>query len=66
VAAIVSKHAGAIGYVGFGNIEDGLKVLAIDGVAPSKETVSTGEYGLFRPLYLMTGSLTHPTAHRFV
>ncbi len=66
MAAMVATRPGAIGYVGFGNITSNLKVLAIDGVAPSSETARSGEYPLVRPLSLLTGPLSQPLADEFI
>jgi phosphate transport system substrate-binding protein len=66
MAAIVQSSPDAIGYVGFGNLEPGLKLLAIDGVLPSEETAQDGSYRLVRPLLLLTGPLTQPLAQTFV
>lgn len=66
MAAIVAHTPGAIGYVGFGNIEADLKTLAIDGIVPSVESAQDGSYTLVRPLLLLTGPLTQPAAHIYV
>jgi phosphate transport system substrate-binding protein len=66
VAASVAKDPDAIGYVGFGNLEPGLKLVAIDSVVPSEETARDGSYPLVRPLLLLTGPLTQPLAQTFV
>lgn len=63
--ARVKTTAGAIGYVGLGFIDFNVKVLSIDGVKPSRQTISSGEYPVSRPLYMFTngypklGSMTH-------
>ncbi len=66
MAAIVADMPDAIGYVGFGNLEPGIKALAIDGVVPSDETAKEGSYQLTRPLLLLTGPLTQPIAQYFI
>jgi len=66
MAAMVLASPGAIGYVGFGNLEPDLKLLAIDGVLPSEATARDGSYRLVRPLLLLTGPLTQPLAQTFV
>lgn len=53
----VSSSPGCIGYVGLGYVRESVKVVAIDGVFPSPESVRTGAYPLSRPLYLY---LAHP------
>lgn len=66
VAATVAQIKGAIGYVGFGNLESHLKVLAIDGVTASPETIKAGRYRLYRPLSLLTGPLSQPISQEFI
>jgi phosphate transport system substrate-binding protein len=51
----VSGDENALGYFGFSYYEnntDSLKVLAVDGVEPSEETIRSGEYLLSRPLFI--------------
>ena len=51
----VAGDKNAIGYFGFAYFEenaDKLRDLAIEGVAPSAETVNAGEYPLARPLFI--------------
>ena len=43
---------GFFGYAYYQDLADELRVLEVDGVAPSAETVDSGEYGLARPLFL--------------
>lgn len=45
---------GAIGYIGLGYIGPDIKVLALDGVKPTIETVLAGTYPITRPLFLYT------------
>ncbi len=54
VATTVNYTSGAIGYVGLGYVNDDLKVLSIDGIIPSKDTVHNYEYPLTRKLYMYT------------
>lgn len=63
--ARVSSTQGAIGYVGFGFMDEKVKGLKIDGVMPSRDTILNGTYIASRPLYMFTngypklGSLAH-------
>jgi phosphate transport system substrate-binding protein len=66
VAANVSSQPAAIGYVGFGNIDSNLKILAIVGTLPSPESIRDGTYPLFRPLSLLTGPFSQPLANDFI
>lgn len=53
VLSVVKKSKGAIGYVGLGFVE-GVKILKIDGIEPSKKTVLDGSYPISRPLFFYT------------
>jgi phosphate transport system substrate-binding protein len=66
MAALVIDDPNAIGYVGFGNLEPEIKLVAIDGVDPSEESARDGSYNLTRPLLLLTGPLTQPLGRLFV
>jgi phosphate transport system substrate-binding protein len=66
VEARVATTENAIGYIGFGHIEEEIKVLPIDGVEPSPEAALSGEYGLQRPLHLLTGPLSRDLAQSFI
>jgi phosphate transport system substrate-binding protein len=50
----VQTTPGAIGYVGLGFLDAEVKGLKVNGVMPSKETVSKGIYPISRPLFLFT------------
>lgn len=54
VATTVKDTPSAIGYVGLGYISKDVKNLIIEGVAPTKEKVLSGEYKINRPLYFYT------------
>jgi phosphate transport system substrate-binding protein len=66
VAAFVAQHETAIGYVGFGNLEEGLRVVSINSVMPTADTARSGTYPLMRPLLFLTGPLSQPLADDFV
>lgn len=66
VAAKISDDPNAIGYVGFGNLESGIKAIHIDGIEPTEDNARNGSYGLTRPLQLLTGPLTQPLAKTFI
>jgi len=55
LASGVAESPNAIGFFGYAYYQkhaDELKTVAVEGVAPSAETVDSGQYGLSRPLYL--------------
>ncbi len=58
----VLSTEGAIGYVGLGFTE-GLKVVVINGIEPSAETVRNKSYPLSRPLYMYTNGRPKPGTH---
>jgi len=63
--ARVKTTTGAIGYIGLGFVDRNVKVLAIDGVIPTRRTIATGKYPVSRPLFMFTngypklGSIAH-------
>lgn len=74
-AAIVSQvnqTDGAIGYVGLGYVEPGLKVIKVkddeqaEPVEPSIETIRSGDYAIARGLFLYTMGEGSPLARRFI
>lgn len=63
--ARVKTTAGAISYVGLGFVDADVKALKIDGIPPTKQTISSGIYPVARPLFMFTngypklGSMVH-------
>jgi phosphate transport system substrate-binding protein len=66
MASSVANQPAAIGYVGFGNLSSSVKVVAIGGAIPTKESIRNGSYPLFRPLSFLTGPLSQPLANDFI
>lgn len=67
----VVGNPGAMGYFGYAYYEQNrerLKVLSIDGVTPSPETIASGDYALARPMfvYVNAEALRRPQVRRFV
>lgn len=59
ICQAVSQDEGAIGYVGIAFAEEyaakhKVKIVPINGITPSEETVANGKYPLWRPLYCYT------------
>ncbi len=65
-AANVANNPGAIGYIGFGNMDNSTKVITINGILPTQETARDNSYPLTRPLIFMTGPLSQPLAQTFI
>ena len=67
IAAEVSRNPNGVGYVGLAYIEaKGIKVIAIDGVLPSRETVLNKQYAYARPTFYYTNGDPTGEAARFV
>lgn len=63
--AAVSSDSQAIGYISLGSVDDSIKVVKVNGVTPSKQTVLDGTYKIQRPFVIMTNkavTLTPRTA----
>lgn len=59
ICQTVSQDEGAVGYVGLAFAKElaakhKIKIITVNGVAPSDETVHSGKYPLWRPLYCYT------------
>lgn len=54
VCDYVATHEGAIGYVSIGYLSPGIVALAVEGVAPDKETIENGSYAITRPFLLVS------------
>jgi len=63
--ARVSTTTGAVGYVGLGFVDEKVKAVKVDGVAPTKRTIARGVYPVARPMFFFTrdcpklGSVVH-------
>ncbi|WP_414662541.1 phosphate ABC transporter substrate-binding protein [Horticoccus sp. 23ND18S-11] len=67
IAAEVAKNPNGIGYVGLAYMgAEGIKVVAVDGVMPSKETVLSKKYAYARPTFYYTNGEATGEAARFI
>jgi len=67
IASEVAHNPAGVGYVGLAYINvPGLKVLAVDGVLPSKRSIVAKQYSLARPLFYYTNGQPGGAAARFV
>ena len=68
VRQLVSSDRNAIGFLSLGLVDDIVKALSIEGMAPTFENVMTGAYTLYRPFLFVGGESTEPTgkAMRFI
>lgn len=67
VITTVSQNPNAIGYASLASIKDSVKVLTVNGVAPTEATVKDGTYLVQRPFVLVTkeGVALSETAQKF-
>jgi phosphate transport system substrate-binding protein len=67
IAAEVGKNPNGIGYVGLAYIHaEGIKVVPIDGILPSKETVLSKKYPYARPTFYYTNGEPSGEAAKFI
>lgn len=67
VMTAVANDETAIGYISLGSLDDSVKAVTVDGVAPSAETVADGSYTLARPFNIVTnGEPTDEAAVDFI
>lgn len=64
----VQSTPAAIGYAGLGFVDRSVKALQVNGVYPSRKTVSSGKYPVARPLFMFTNGYPKMGSHvyRFV
>jgi len=66
VREIVASDPAAIGYISFGLVDDRVRALELDGVAPSHDAIKSGTYPMVRRfLFLTSGKVTAPV-RRFI
>lgn len=56
----------AIAYISLGNVNNAVKVVAVDGILPGRETVRNGSYKLVRPFLYLTGEQPRELVKRFI
>lgn len=54
VRTTVSTTPNSIGYISFGYLDDTVKSISIDGVAPTEPNAADGSYPIVRPLNMLT------------
>jgi len=66
VMQTVATTPNTIGYVSLGSLADTVKALQVEGVAPSTETVLSGEYKISRPFNYVTGGELSEAAQMYL
>ena len=62
----VSSDISAVAYISLGNVNGSVKVVAVDGVKPSRETIRNGTYKLARPFFYLTQGNPKGMARQFI
>lgn len=58
VMSKVASDVNSIGYISLGSVNETVKVVKVNGITPSAETVLDGSYAIQRPFVVMTSSVT--------
>lgn len=66
MVAYVAAHRNAIGYVSSSALNDQVRVVALEEVAPTREALRAGAYPLGRALYLYAAAPPSPEAQAFL
>ncbi len=61
----VQSTNNAIGYAGLGFVDRTVKALKINGIYPSKKTVTSGKYPIARPLFMFTNGYPKMGSHLY-
>jgi len=59
----VQSTPAAIGYAGLGFVDRTVKALSINGIMPTRQTVSSGRYPIARPLFMFTNGYPKLGSH---
>ncbi len=64
----ISTTKGAIGYLGLGFVDYKVSALTINGIKPSRKTISSGAYPISRPLFMFTNGYPKlgSAVHKFI
>lgn len=66
VKSRVASTPAAIGFIGLGFIDNSVKPLIVNGVAPSEATVKDGSYPVARPLFMYTNGQPTGVVKQFI
>ncbi len=61
----VQNTNNAIGYAGLGFVDRTVKALKVNGIYPSKKTVTSGKYPIARPLFMFTNGYPKMGSHLY-
>lgn len=62
----IAGNQSAIGYISAGSLNDTVKAVQIDGVAPTSENIKAGKYPLARPFFIAVKDTNNAVANDFI
>jgi phosphate transport system substrate-binding protein len=66
VMQTVANTPNTIGYISLGSLSDTVKAIKVEGVAPSNETILSGDYKIARPFIYVSGTEISQSAQGFL
>jgi phosphate transport system substrate-binding protein len=66
IKAGIAQNPNAIGYISLGSVDDSIKAISVNGVAPTNDNVTNGSYKIARPFIVLTGSNIHAESKAFI
>lgn len=66
VKQTVATMPNSIGYISLGALDDTVKPVTVEGVAPANDTVLSGEYKISRPFIFVSGEEVTPATQAFL
>ncbi|PKN78203.1 MAG: phosphate ABC transporter substrate-binding protein [Candidatus Cloacimonetes bacterium HGW-Cloacimonetes-1] len=66
IVTTVASTPGGIGYAGLGYVTDDIRVVSVENVIPSENTVKNGTYKMARKLYMFTNGKATGEVARFI
>ena len=66
IVQAVAKNKNAVGYIGLGYLDEGVKALTVNGVKGSAETTLNGTFPISRPLFMFTAGWPKGDTLKFI
>jgi phosphate transport system substrate-binding protein len=66
IKAGIAQNPEAIGYISLGSVDNTIKAISVNGVAPTTDNVKNGTYKIARPFIVLTGKNVHSESSAFV
>jgi len=66
IKASIAQNSEAIGYISLGSVDNSVKAISVNGIAPTNENVKKGTYKIARPFIVLTGKNARPESSAFI